>query len=211
MDDIVIEFEDALLLLDRIKIKDILTKEFEIDDNFIRTLERIIVPAMENIGNKWESGEIALSQIYMSGKLCEEIVDEMIPNTATKRVDDPNLALVVFQDHHILGKMMVYTFLRASGYDVIDYGCQNNIDEIIEKLKQDKIKILLISVLMLNSALHIKELTSKIKEEKLDIKVVVGGAPFRFDNKLYKEIKADAMATNASQVIDIIKDLKEIL
>lgn len=211
MDNIVLEFEDALLLLDRIKIKDILIKEFEKDENFIRTLERIIVPSMENIGSKWESGEIALSQIYMSGKICEEIVDEMIPKTEAKRIDDPNLALVVFQDHHILGKMMVYTFLRASGYDVIDYGCQNDIDVIIEKLKKDNIKILMISVLMLNSALHIEKLTSKIKEEKLDIKVVVGGAPFRFDTELFNEINADAMATNASQVIDIIKDLKETL
>ena len=209
MQEIVKEFEDALLSLDRIKVKDILLENSASGD-FIKTLEEIVVPAMENMGLKWESGEIALSQIYMGGRICEEIVDELLPKTDNKRIDDPNLALVVFNDYHTLGKRIVYTFLRASGYSVVDYGQQSSIDELIQKVKEDNIEILLISVLMLNSALNIKKLTDKIKQENLNVKVVVGGAPFRFDNKLCEDIGADAYATNASQVIDIIEEIKDI-
>lgn len=209
MKNVVEEFEDALLSLDRIKIKEILVENSASGD-FIKTLENIVVPAMENMGFKWESGEIALSQIYMSGRICEDIVDEMLPKTKAKRVDDPNLALVVFNDYHTLGKRIVYTFLRASGYTIVDYGQESDIDNLIKNLKKDNIEILLISVLMLNSALHIKKLTEKIKQENLNVKVIVGGAPFRFDNKLSEDIGADAYATNASQVIDIIEELKDI-
>lgn len=208
MDDKISLFEEALLSLDRIKIREMLTDEDHIGD-ILKRLEDVLVPAMENIGKKWEKGELALSQIYMSGKICEEIVDELIPKSSSKRVDDPNIALAVFQDHHILGKMMVYTFLRASGYELFDYGHQSDPRAIVEKLKKDDIKILLISVLMLNSALHIKELMEIVREELPELKVVVGGAPFRFDHELYKEVGVDAMATNASQIIDIIEDLKD--
>ena len=209
MQDIIDEFEDALLSLDRIKVKDILLENSSSGD-FLTTLEQIVVPTMESMGTKWENGDIALSQIYMGGRICEEIVDEMLPETNTKRVDDPNLGLVVFQDYHTLGKRIVYTFLRASGYEVTDYGQENSIDTLIKNIKKDNIEILLISVLMLNSALHIKELIAKMKEEKLNIKVVVGGAPFRFDKNLCQEIGADAFATNASQVIDIIDDIRNL-
>lgn len=208
MQNVVEEFEDALLSLDRVKVKDILVENSSSND-FIKTLEEIVVPAMESMGLQWEEGGIALSQIYMSGRICEDIVDEILPKTNSKRVDDPNLGLVVFNDYHTLGKRIVYTFLRASGYNVVDYGQESDIDNLIKNVKEDNIEILLISVLMLNSALHIKKLTEKIKQDNLNIKVIVGGAPFRFDKKLSEDIGADAYATNASQVIDIIEELKD--
>ena len=199
--------EEALLSLDRVNVKKIL-----IDINRYKTLyevlEDTIVPTMESIGDKWESGELALSQVYMSGKICEEIVDELLPMTHTKRLDDPNIAILVYRDFHMLGKRIVYTFLRASGYDVIDYNQQSDIEEIIESLKRDRVEILLVSVLMLNSALHLKELISAIKTQNLSTKVVVGGAPFRFDKNLYREIGADASGVNASDVLKIIEKLK---
>ena len=209
MQNVVEEFEDALLSLDRLKVRDILVENSN-SDNFIKALEDIVVPAMESMGVKWEDGGIALSQIYMSGRICEDIVDELLPKTKSKRVDDPNLGLVVFNDYHTLGKRIVYTFLRASGYAIVDYGQEADIDNLIKNLKKDNIEILLISVLMLNSALHIKKLIEKIKQENLNIKVIVGGAPFRFDNKLSEDIGADAYATKASQAIDIIEKLKDI-
>lgn len=208
MDNKISLFEEALLSLDRVKINNMLTHEAGLS-NILKRLEEVVVPAMENIGKKWEKGELALSQVYMSGKICEEIVDELIPKSTSKRIDDPNIALAIYQDHHVLGKMMVYTFLRASGYDVYDYGYQSDPKELVEKLKQDNIEILLISVLMLNSAIHIKELMELLETELPNVKVIAGGAPFRFDRQLYKEVGVDAMATNASQVIDIIEELKD--
>jgi len=207
MDTKVEEFEQALLSLDRIKVKEMLSSEYNLD-NFMSALEDIVVPAMENIGNKWESGDVALSQVYMGGKICEEIVDQLIPLTNTKRIDNLNIAIVVYKDYHMLGKRIVLTFLKASGYEILDYGQTSSIDELIQKIKTDNIKILLISVLMLNSALNIKEFITRLREEKLDTKVVVGGAPFRFDADLYKEIGADACGTNASDTIDIINRFK---
>ncbi len=206
-DEIIKEFETALLTLDRLKVKTILVDQTK-ENDFLKSLEDIVVPAMESIGKKWEDGKVALSQVYMGGKICEEIVDELLPQTNTKRVNDPNLGLLVYKDYHMLGKQIVYTFLRASGYDVKDYGSQHNIDEIIQNIKKDNIQILLISVLMLNSALNIKELILAIKQNGLKTKVIVGGAPFRFDKGLYKEVGANATASIASGVLDVIENLR---
>jgi methanogenic corrinoid protein MtbC1 len=37
-----------------------------------------------------------------------------------------------------------------------------------------------------------------------EVKVVVGGAPFRLDDQLWKEVGADAMGREASEALDII-------
>lgn len=204
------EFESALLALDRIKVKELLSSK-SATNSFLETLENIVVPAMESIGEQWEKGEVALSQVYMGGKICEELVDELFPESKETRVNDINIGLLVYKDHHVLGKRVVYTFLKASGYDIMDYGPQHDVDEIISLIKKDNLQILLISTLMLNSALNIKELTKKIKDEGLHVKTIVGGAPFRFDKDLYLEVGADACATNAGNVIDEINKLKETL
>ena len=52
--------------------------------------------------------------------------------------------------------------------------------------KEKKIKILLLSVLMLPSALRIKGLVDALKGE--DVKIIVGGAPFNPSSDFYYEI-----------------------
>jgi len=77
--------------------------------------------------------------------------------------------------------------------------------DIVEK--KDGIKILLISVLMLPSALKVREVREKLDGSGLNIKIVVGGAPFLFDDKLWKEVGADAMGRYASEAVTIITSL----
>jgi methanogenic corrinoid protein MtbC1 len=59
---------------------------------------------------------------------------------------------------------------------------------------------------MLNSALHIKDLVARFKKEKINIKVIVGGAPFIFDRELWKEVGAYAMGANASDALVLVHD-----
>ena len=208
MEQAVTELEKALLSLDRVSVEKIIT---DCPSKSIMTcLEQVVVPAMESIGLKWEKGEVALSQVYMGGRIIEEIVGSVLQhNPSPRREGAPRIALVLFIDYHGLGKRLVQTVLNASGYGVIDYGHVSDAEELIKRLETDNIDILLVSTLMLASALKVGGLIREIKERKMNVKVVVGGAPFRFDTNLYKEIGADAMGRNASDVLRIIPALQE--
>ena len=35
--------------------------------------------ALERIGDGWEEGQLSLSQVYMSGVICEEMIEKYIP------------------------------------------------------------------------------------------------------------------------------------
>ncbi len=168
---------------------------------------KLISKALFNIGEAWESGNLALSQVYMSGLMCEEIVDQILPPQSPIRKSQPKMAIAVFEDYHLLGKRIIFSALRASGYELMDLGGGLKTDELVSIIKQEKIRILLLSVLMLPSALHVKTLKEKLSG--YDVKIVVGGAPFRFDEHLWKEVGADAFGQDPSQAIAIVSKLME--
>jgi methanogenic corrinoid protein MtbC1 len=69
------------------------------------------------------------------------------------------------------------------------------------------VKILLISTLMLASALRVKEVRAMLDAVSTDVKLIVGGAPFRLAANLWREVGADAMGNNASDTIAIVSAL----
>lgn len=205
--DAVDELEESLLGLDRVAIERILRGDNQ-DQTAMLKIENIVLPALERIGDGWEEGRVSLAQVYMSGRICEEMIDRILPPSHPDRKDQPKMAIVVLDDHHLLGKKIIYSALRASGYELLNYG-QMDVETIVKKVKEDGIKLLLISVLMLPSALMVKQLKEALNRESLNIKLLVGGAPFRFDKHLWQEVGADAMGSNPAEAVELVGKLSE--
>ncbi|MBK9441719.1 MAG: cobalamin-dependent protein [Comamonadaceae bacterium] len=205
METSVASFRDALESLDRVQA-DSIFQEVLLKLSPIEAVEQVVVPALEQIGTAWDSGEVALSQVYMSGRFCEELVDRTLPPSDPDRKHQPRSAIVVLSDYHDLGKRIVYSVMRASGFELFDYG-RMDVDALVERAVADKIRVLMISVLMLPSALKVREVCERLKARGADIRVIVGGAPFMFDDGLWKEVGADAMGSSAAQAVAIVQRL----
>jgi len=196
---IIEQFEQALLAMDRIEAQRILTRAAK-KQQTLQYIEDIVVPVLERIGLKWEQGHIPLAQIYMSGRICEELIDSFLPEASPERISHPKIAIAILDDHHLLGKSIISSVLRASGVALEDFGTQDSDGLVEETLKKD-IDILLISVLMLASAHHITDVVARLKEQKPSIRLIVGGAPFRFDTELWRTVGADATGHNTNEAI----------
>jgi methanogenic corrinoid protein MtbC1 len=205
MTDLSRQFEKALLSLDRLAAKKLIM-EAAGHMTPMELVDHVIVVALTSIGESWERGDAALSQVYMSGRICEELVDGLLPPGDPQRKDQPAMAIAALDDYHLLGKRIVYSVLRAGGFDLKDYG-RVTVHEAISKAKDDQIRVLLISTLMLHSALHVRDVVAGLKTAGLNVKVVVGGAPFRMDTQLWREVEADAMGHSASDVSGIIQNI----
>jgi methanogenic corrinoid protein MtbC1 len=83
------------------------------------------------------------------------------------------------------------------------------VEELVKRIQQDQVKILLISVLMLPSALRIKKLRERLNQVGSKVKIVVGGAPFRFDEQLWREVGADAVGRSATEAVDVVNQVIE--
>ncbi|MCK9579782.1 MAG: cobalamin-dependent protein [Methanoregula sp.] len=198
------EMQNALLAVDRVRAGRIVKEACTTGSPFV-CMETLVVPALEEIGRRWENGDVALSQVYMSGRICEEIVDRMLPPGDSRRVNQPKMAIAVLEDHHTLGKRIVVSVLRAGGYEIADYGHGVTVDDLVLQVTRDNVQILLISTLMLPAALRAKEAILQIRKALPGTKVIVGGAPFNFDPVLWQEVGADAMGRTASDTLGLVK------
>lgn len=201
-------FKTALLQINRIKATEIFENFYENGKGF-NQLEIIAMRSLEEIGEGWENGTISLSQVYMSGVICEELIDKYMPKSNVKRKDVPKMAIAVLLDHHALGKRIVYSVLRAGGFEVLDFGQGLSIDDLVRQTIENKIEVLLISTLMLPSALKVKEVKENLASQGATTKIIVGGAPFRLDSTLWQSVGADADGKNASDIISIVEALSK--
>jgi len=203
--DLVTALEQALLSLDRLTARDILQASPPLGSPH-QQIEQIIIPTLERIGEGWSAGDVSLAQVYISSRICEELVNEILPPASPSRIDRPKMAIAVLEDYHLLGKRIVYAVLRAGGFELADYG-QVTVDELVQRILDDDIDIALISTLMLPSALRIKDVRDRLNDAGADVKLVVGGAPFRLDSQLWREVGADATANSASDTVDVLHRL----
>lgn len=169
--------------------------------------EEIIVPALESIGQAWESGDVSLSQVYMTSRICERIMEKLLPENSTSRESGVKLAIGVIGDYHALGKRMVVASLRSAGYDLADWGHGLKAEELVERALREKVDILLISCLMLASAIQVKDVVAGLDRAGSRIPVVVGGAPFRLAPLLWKETGARATGSNSAEAVRIVREL----
>lgn len=202
------EFVHALLAVN-IKVAEGILLDISADFSMIEIADNLLAPSLESIGTGWEEGTVALAQVYMSGRICEQLVEKILKTSAPARSGQPKIAMAVIEDYHSLGKKIVLSVLKVAGYEVLDYGHGLSTTEVINRALEDEIEILLISTLMLPSALLIRNMTKLLKLRSSGIKVVVGGAPFLFDKDLWKEVGADAMGSNASDAIGLVKRITE--
>jgi methanogenic corrinoid protein MtbC1 len=112
----------------------------------------------------------------------------------------------VLEDYHLLGKRLVQSVVRAAGLALLDYG-RMEVDGLVSRVQEDRVEILLVSTLMLASALRVRDLRRRLNEAGLKVQLIVGGAPFRFDERLWRDVGADAMARQAAEALEIINGL----
>ena len=207
LDQLTSELHDALASLDRPRIEALFQQAVSCKGP-MRAVEELMVAALSRLGEEWNAGKVALSQIYMSSRICEDIVDRILPAASRERKGDPRQAIVVLCDYHTLGKRIVLSVMRASGFDVLDYG-RMEVDELVERVIADELKILLSAVLMRPAALKVKAVRAALDARGCRVRIAVGGAPVLFDAELWREVGADAMGRNAADAVAIVRRWRE--
>lgn len=198
------EFEEALLAIDRTRAFRLMEGALNVGIPALRLAQTCITPALERIGQGWELGTLALSQVYMSGRISEEVVNSLFPEPEVLRGRQPAIALALLEDYHALGKRMVQLALRSAGYRCLDYG-RVTAEELSRRIQEEAPDLVLVSTLMYRSALRVEAVTSTLARAGCGIPLCVGGAPFRFHGGLWKNVGADAWGAEASDAVAFVE------
>jgi trimethylamine corrinoid protein len=197
-------FELALLSTDAVAARREFAARAEHEGTFA-AMETLVVPALQRIGDAWEAGELALAQLYLAGRIAEEVVTAALPAVRPFAGGVPPIAIAVLEDHHVLGKRLVLAALRAAGHAVTDYGRGVAVDDLVARCAADRPRILLVSTLMLPSALRVRDLAAGLDTLAERPTLIVGGAPFRLDPELWREVGADAGGRNSADAIALVR------
>jgi methylmalonyl-CoA mutase cobalamin-binding domain/chain len=173
----------------------------------------IVIPSLEKFLDYAAAKDISLAQHYLASQIAADVVDSMIPLFIT--APEPIGKVVIGTSHgdfHGLGKRVVAGCLKAKMIDVVDLGLNVPADKFVQSALDNNAGIIGISSMMLHTAAGENAcsavrriLKSKGLEDK--IKIIVGGAPYLFDENLYIRVGADAWAPNGLAAAETIAGL----
>ena len=201
-EDVLLAFEAALLDADRAAATRLLHARGPLGG---QSADELLVPALERIGAAFERGEVALSQVYLAGRICEGLLGDLAPAPDLTAAPRPRVGVAALEDHHVLGKRMVLSVLRAAGYAPVDFGHGMRAADLARRAREERLEVLLVSTLMLRSAMRVKDLVDLLaRDGGPPLPVVVGGAPFRLDPQLALEVSASACGRSATEAPRLI-------
>jgi 5-methyltetrahydrofolate--homocysteine methyltransferase len=192
------------------KLKELIKKALASKVAPMEIIEKALRPAMEEVGQKFETLEIFLPEMIMAADAMSAGVEILRPLLAAaggeKKVGRVVLG-TVSGDVHRIGKDIVRIMLEGAGFDVTDAGHDVPDDTFLAKVKDLEPDILGLSALMTTTMQNIPRVIDALKAEGLrgKVKVIVGGAPVLAD--WAKQIGSDGYGENAGQAVSVSKKL----
>ncbi|EKO1911577.1 homocysteine S-methyltransferase family protein [Clostridium botulinum] len=183
------------------------TKELIKNRAELSIINEELIPALDEVGEKYEKGIIFLPQLIQSAETVKKafaaIKEKLREDNSPKINKGKILMATVKGDIHDIGKNIVKVILENYGFDIIDLGKDVEAERIVEEVKKNNIKLVGLSALMTTTVNSMKDTIKALKESGMDCKVFVGGAVL---NKEYAEmINADYYAKDAKEAVDIAK------
>ena len=137
-----------------------------------------LIPALDEVGEKYEKGIIFLPQLIQSAETVKKafaaIKEKLIEDNSPKINKGKILMATVKGDIHDIGKNIVKVILENYGFDIIDLGKDVEAEKIVEEVKKNNIKLVGLSALMTTTVNSMKDTIKALKERGMDCKVFVG-------------------------------------
>lgn len=174
----------------------------------------VVVPAIELMMKSISENQgVSLAQHFMAAQIASEVVDEMVPQF--KKVPEIVGRVVIGTsqgDFHGLGKRIVTGCLKAMMIEVTDLGLNVAPERFVDEALAKDAQVIAISSMMVHTATGengCRRVRQILKERGLEgqLRIAVGGAPYRFDPELYRTVGADAWAENGITAGRVISDL----
>jgi methanogenic corrinoid protein MtbC1 len=175
---------------------------------------KIVFPATELMMQEVvKNPDANLAQHFLTAQIGAQITEQMLERLETPPTPRGKIILgTAVGDLHSLGKRVVGGCLKSLMYDVIDLGVSVAPERFVDEAVAHGAQIIGISAMMMHTArgengcLGVRRL---LQERNLEsrVKIVVGGAPFRFDQNLYRMVQADGWASDGVSAGKMVAEL----
>jgi len=171
-------------------------------------LTKSLVAGMTIVGEDFRDGILYVPEVLMAANAMKagmSILKPLLAETGAPRIGSMVIGTVK-GDIHDIGKNLVSMMMEGAGFEVVDIGINNPVENYLEAIDEHKPDILGMSALLTTTMPYMKVVIETLVEKGIrdDYIVLVGGAPL---NEAFAEsIGADGYCRDAAVAVETAKD-----
>jgi 5-methyltetrahydrofolate--homocysteine methyltransferase len=170
---------EAVIAGDKAALLAMIEAELEAGGDPFALVDGSLIPAILEVGVKYERKEYFLPQLLRSAEAMQAGFARLEPlllasGRAEKKT--PVVMATVEGDIHDIGKNIVCLMLKNHGYEVHDLGKDVPAAKIVDEAERVGAKVIGLSALMTTTMVRMEDTIKLVRERGLDIKVMIGGA-----------------------------------
>jgi methylmalonyl-CoA mutase cobalamin-binding domain/chain len=174
-----------------------------------KVLNDALVEGMRIVGIDFRDGILFVPEVLLAANAMKagmELLRPLLAETGAERMGKVVIGTVK-GDIHDIGKNLVAMMLEGAGFDVIDLGINNPVEDYLAALEEHKPDILGMSALRTTTMPYMKVVIEELQAKGLRDQyiVMVGGAPL--NEEFGKAVGADAYCRDAAVAVEMAKSL----
>lgn len=171
-------------------------------------LTKALVEGMRIVGIDFRDGILFVPEVLLAANAMKAgmaILKPLLAETGAPRMGKVVIGTVK-GDIHDIGKNLVSMMLEGAGFEVVDLGINNPVENYLEALETEEPDILGMSALLTTTMPYMKVVIDRLVELGLreNFIVLVGGAPL--NEEFGKAIGADAYCRDAAVAVETAKE-----
>jgi len=203
------DLKSAIIAGQDVEAKVLVQKAIDSNRNPQDLVHDVLIPAMDEVGQKFESGEYFIPEMLLAAramKAAMELLQPLLAKSGIKPIAKVVLGTVQ-GDLHDIGKNLVASMLEGGGFEVHDLGADVSPERFVQAVHDHSPELVGLSALLtttmpsMGHTLKAFE-TAGIREK---VKVMVGGAPVTIE--FSDSIGADGYAESASSAVALARSL----
>jgi len=173
-----------------------------------KVLTEALVEGMRIVGIDFRDGILFVPEVLMAANAMKagmSILRPLLAETGAPKMGKMVIGTVK-GDIHDIGKNLVGMMMEGAGFEVVDIGINNSVEEYLAALEEHQPDILGMSALLTTTMPYMKVVIDTLQEKGIrsDYVVLVGGAPL---NEAFAEnIGADAYCRDAAVAVETAKE-----
>jgi methylmalonyl-CoA mutase cobalamin-binding domain/chain len=174
-----------------------------------RVLNDALVEGMRIVGVDFRDGILFVPEVLLAANAMKagmEVLRPLLAETGAERIGKVVIGTVK-NDIHDIGKNLVAMMLEGAGFEVIDLGINNPVENYLAALEEHEPDILGMSALLTTTMPYMKVVIEELEKRGLRDRyiVMVGGAPL--NEEFGRAIGADAYCRDAAIAAETAKQL----
>ncbi len=171
------EYQDRIVL----QVADAMARHAPLD-----FINKHLMRAMQDLGDGFGRGEVSLPHLLKSADVMRQamgFLEKFMRDEAGidvhAKIEYKGTVVIgtVYQDVHSIGKDLARTLLENYGYRVIDLGTMTPLQSFIDSAREHHAHAIGMSALLVQTSNHMITVAQMMREQGLDLPVLVGGAP----------------------------------